>query len=633
MTEISMASVGGALYSKHNVHAMDIPMVADRVAMFLDFRDISRCALVSKQWNDNFEPVLWRHTTRMSDWPERQQRMTEAAIERNAHHMESLRVAQTTPHRETLLKHATNLKQLAVHFHDPQRRFPTVDKARLIQRNKGLVRLALIQGWFNWISVTPASHSNLRYLVLHNCQIERHSTRPFWELMTNLESIELTLTAIPDQDFHPVEWTFSKLRSITISRLPPLRRWHMRGRTFCDWIGKCPNLERLILRLSAAFTIPGDYLATVIRQNRIPLRAFDIGSYNRIHMDDLDDLMDAVDGLREFRVNQWMLLGQATCNRLLMQANTLTHVCFRQAGTLPIGSSLLVPISSMYQQQILHSCPNLIEFYGRILLASDMLSSPWVCSKLRVLVLFIEASHSPSHPVLDRQIWVKDTLKRIPQPGSEQQSNNNYRWRKGNNRYYRKRCNDPDVRASLLEHAAVYDRLSRLSDLEELDLSYPLGFSAAMAHKKFLSMRFLAGFGKLGRLRKLRVFGRSCLYHDRAPTVMEMNWIVGWKQRQNKDRTLQETQIESLHRPWLHLERLRWNNHEQMYQPGYRFGQRPLWYGLIWYDAITGECRSFQIDRGNFHPTAEMYLGCNGWQMPNIEPESFLTDSEIDGDH
>ncbi|KAF9160855.1 hypothetical protein DFQ26_005129 [Actinomortierella ambigua] len=631
--------------SQHNVHAMDIPMVADRVAMFLDFRDIRRCALVSKQWNDNFEPALWRHTTRMSDWPERQQRMTDAAVERNAHYMESLRVAQTTPHHKSLVKHATNLKQLAIHFHDPQRKFPIVDKARLVARNKGLVRLALIQGWFNWISVTPASHSHLRHLVLNNCRIERHSTRPFWELMTNLESIELTLTAIPGQDLNPVEWTFNRLQSITISRLPPLRRWHMRGRTFCDWIGQCPKLERLILRLTAAFTIPGKYLTTVVRRNRIPLRVFDISNYCRISEDDLDDLMDAVDGLKGFRVSHWMPLRQATRDRLLMHANTLTHICLRQARTTLNDNISWAPIPSMYQQQILHSCPNLIEFYGRVLLSSDMLSSPWVCSKLRVLVLFIEVSQSYRHKVLDRQIWDTETFERIPQPGREQHHhhhhhNNNYRWRKGNNRYYRKRCNNPDIRASLLEHAAVYERLSRLSDLEELDLSRTGAGKPDVARNKHLSMRFLAGFGKLGRLRKLRVFG-SCIYYDRAPTIMEMNWIAGWKQHHNKKNDpLQEAQvvrqaphIEALHRPWLYLERFRWPLHDAIYQEGYRLGHRTVWNGDGWYKAVMNKYRPFQAVNRHYHPTAEVDVWISSWDWLNIGPESFLTDSESDGDH
>ncbi|KAF9974879.1 hypothetical protein BGZ73_001619 [Actinomortierella ambigua] len=628
MTDILTAVDCVASYPKRGFHAMDILLIVERVVSFLEFAEVSRCAQVSKQWNRNFMPFLWRHPTSTRDWFDRQQQITKTGVEKYGQYIESLKVAESTPHHSALVKHAIHLKQLAVHFLDPHRKFPITSKVQLIQRNQRLERLVLIQGWFNWPNLTCTSHPHLKHLVLQKCQIERHYTQPFWELVTNLESLELIQTALPAVNFKPTEWTFRHLRVIALRRFPPLRRWHMRARMLCDWIGQCPNLYKLRLEPERAYTVPGGYLAKVIRQNRIPLKAFDINACCRITEDDLDALIDASDGLSELKVNRWMSLGTATCARLLTQCNTLTRVCLRQGRVTVQNVRTEVFIPSAYLQQILSTCPNLLEFYGGVLDAADMMQSPWVCSKLRVLVLFIMPTDSLRQEILHHELWTRD-FQRIRQPGISPSKSH-----KGRNRYRRHLCQDPRIRAMLLEHASIFERLSRLADLEELDLTQPSTYYGPMSHS--LCMRFICGFGKLGRLRKLRVVGCHSVFQIASPSEHEMNWIAGYKQYHNKSNDpLQQAQVDrqaplvaAKHRPWLLLERLRWatyhfvvTHHSAYSTPLYK-----------WRAKVMSHCKNFEIDMAKKHPSCEGgYLYPVMIQVPP-EPEPPLTDDETNGD-
>ncbi|KAG0228351.1 hypothetical protein BGW41_003450 [Actinomortierella wolfii] len=618
------------LCTKHSLHALDIQVIANHVAEYLSFQDIRRCALVSKRWNDNFEPILWRHPTSMPDWHERQKLMTEAVVERNAVYIESLRVAEATVHYKSLVKHTTRLKQLAVHFLDPHRKFPVIEKVRLIQQNKGLERLVLIHGWFNWANVTPLTHRHLKHLVLRKCRIERNFTAPFWELMTHIESIELNMTAVPCPNFKPSEWRFTNLRSITLARLPPLRRWHMRGPMLCDWIGRCPNLFKLSLQLTEAYTIPGKKLVQVIRQNNIPIKAFELSTWCRISEIDMGNLIGAVDGLEELKLKRWMSLGEVGSDLLLSQhANTLTRVNLRQARvTIEDFQSARIP--SAYVQKILSSCPNLIEFHGLSIQASDMLSSPWVCSKLRVLRIFIQASNSQHHWCLDDQLRYYPGYTRIRQPGLD--DGPKIKAHKGNNRYRRKRCNDEVIRKSILEHARIYDKISRLSNLEVLDFSFPCRvYYDDMTH---LSMRFICGFGKLGRLRRLRYFGFVGISSQRGPTVNEMKWIVGWKSDHNKSqdpkqKAQQERQsflINTGHRPWHRLEELRFGSFYEVHDRTKGRATRCN----DWIRDIPEYCKMPKISNDVVHDDTEENVYPDDWDVIDVGPESEppLTDTE-----
>ncbi|KAF8928106.1 hypothetical protein BGZ47_001813 [Haplosporangium gracile] len=86
--------------------ALDIPEILAHLGSFLTQKDARLCVLVSKAWYHAFQPVLWEHVETANN-------ISPQAMEKHAHHIRTLSLADTSG-LETVLLRCTRLRTLVL---------------------------------------------------------------------------------------------------------------------------------------------------------------------------------------------------------------------------------------------------------------------------------------------------------------------------------------------------------------------------------------------------------------------------------------------------------------------------------------------------------------------------------------
>lgn len=373
---------------------MDLPEIRDIVAQFLGHSDLASAALVSKDWNTTFTPVLYsalyrHHYKRSSKW----------GFIANADHICALHLHWDGVHLFSGI--CTKLESLDIQTSSSWGPQDWSQLSMLVRRNPSIKSITFSHGSEispkDFLEAVSSSCPDLRELNLVIYELDVVCLRVILDIAVRLENLRISydILPIPHTEFRVHSSCFPSLREVHL--ICCNNEDYFPTRIYAEILRKCPQLRYLdwiivhyqsgpISDISSLFKV---YCPLV---EQLTLEAILLTDEN------LSEILDGCHRLATVDL-RGSKFGELAFQSLSRHFASLQELCLYQCKGL----------TSAMVQQIMTSCCGLTVFYATRLDASDILGDmkdvdvegtgakavidgqpqDWVCTNMEYLEVFI----------------------------------------------------------------------------------------------------------------------------------------------------------------------------------------------------------------------------------------------------
>ncbi|KAG0200682.1 hypothetical protein BGX28_006313 [Mortierella sp. GBA30] len=435
--------------------AWQLPEILFHIGQFLVKKDVCVCILVSRSFHTSFIPFLWRNIK-----PGPTLLIDVTTLRAHAHHVRSLTLGSFIEPEYYNIKYE-NLVDLSL---DQTCVSQTSDQHRLHHHQAQIVRLnptiqnLTLKHYFApfpdtfWVALGAALR-NPKALRMSELKIEPNAVDSFWNACTRFQEIEIDQVGVI-LSANQSNISFPQIRSLKFEDGFPQAEFFALGHQM-DVLSSSPGL------MSLDWKLLWSNLDLTELQQRLNCRS------------------PALPALRTLRIYGSSFSDEKIAF-LIQHAPTLTSFCDDSKGSGSLTFSRLkthhfdvletismidcVGITSSMCLELLSSCPQLRVFAATCISIKEIVQSPkpWVCSRLeRFEVLIAKQGMTPAE-------WEQ----------------------------------------------AVFDRISKLTNLREINLCPSYYARQVIGKGRSLDFRLVAGLGQLKSLSRLRFLGLERTIQD-----------------------------------------------------------------------------------------------------------------------
>ncbi|KAF9336212.1 hypothetical protein BG006_009376 [Podila minutissima] len=358
---------------------MDVPEIRTQIGLYLDTSELNACAKVCRSWYDTFFPLIWADFEWQSDYSVYPQ---SKALEQNARHIRYLRL---TDHDRPahFLDLCANLRDLvlmfAVHEHAQWDQI-----SQLVHRNKKLFSINISTG-----GLTPttgfiqavAQNESIKQIEITFSEYDRSAVTALLDAGARLETLSVIGAAFEDPG-SMTRWQVSGGGFPRLKSLQMCARAGITARHQFELIQQCPQLDSLTWSedswTESGQSFPTTEFCQMLTHNCPNLAVFEL-QIQSLTDKDLSRILDSARRVTSFQVFDTQF-GPAAFQSLFRHFRYVTKLDLRRCPE----------VTSAMSQQILESCPGLIEFFAGYLKVQDMKpEQEWVCTGLTSISLFI----------------------------------------------------------------------------------------------------------------------------------------------------------------------------------------------------------------------------------------------------